>query len=256
MQTVATVPDFVDLARTLWGAERRTCEQFYDTELPGILDMVDFPRASPELKVLLADTLIRESTPHCGAYSGNGDVSWFLHCVGQEMGYVKGPFDGRRVLVIREALTLVAHAHFGLLKRLQTAGLCGGPNLTLGMGVAALAATNLPLHLEYLFRVKGNYLDQEGLLQQPAPGALRTLPRLRRMRVGDRVNQIQLAFALYLHGNADPLALRLARLDQDIKVGDRLARIRMPAMHGTLADASAEAWFYGLLVSMFYYSER
>jgi hypothetical protein len=252
MQTVATVPAFIDLARKLWGAERRTHEQLFDRELAQIQEMVDFNRASPELRVHLADTILRESTPGCGAYAENGDARWFLHGAGRQMNSEKGSFDGRRVPVIRAALMLLAHAHFGAFDPPETREQYGDLNLILGMGGAALAATYLLSQLEYLFRVKGTYLDQEGKIQQLIPASL---PELRGLQVGKRINQIQHAFALYLHGNTDLLALRLAQLDQAIKVGDRLKHIRPSAMHGTLADASAEGLFYGLLVSMFYFSE-
>lgn len=254
MQTVTTVPGFVDLAGKLWGAERRAYEQLFDPELARIQEMVDFTEASPELKVHLADTILRESTPNCGAYAENGDARWFLLSAGREMSFGRGPFDGRRVTVIRAAFMLLAHVHFGVFEPPVTREQYGDLNLIFGMGGAALASTYLLSQLEYLFRVKGTYLSQEGVLQKSVPPSL--LTELSGKRVGrDRINQIQHAFTLYQDGNADPLARRLAQLDQDIKVGERLKHIRSSAMHGPLGDASAEGLFYGLLVSMFYYSE-
>ena len=150
---------------------------------------------------------------------------------------------------------LLAHAHFGVFDPPETREQYGDLNVILGMGGAALAATYLLSQLEYLVRVKGAYLDEEGKLQQPVPASLSALSGLCGKGVGKRVNRIQRAFDLYLHGNTDALALRLARLDQDITVGDRLDRIRNPAMHGTLGDASAEGLFCGLMVSMFYYGK-
>jgi hypothetical protein len=252
MQTVATVPGFVDLCRKLWGGEHRTYAQLFEQNLARMDEMVDFNSASPELKIHLADMILRESTPVCGAYVENGDARWFLRCAGREFKSDNGPFDGRRVPVIRAAFMLLAHAHFGRFDPPETRAQYGDLNLVFGMGGAALAATYLLSQLEYLFRVKGAYLNKEGELLRPVPATLGTLSG---KPVGYRFNQLQHAFALYLHNNTHALAHRLSRLDQDIKVGDRLAHIRPKAMHGTLGDASSEGLFYGLLVSMFYYGE-
>lgn len=252
---VATVPAFIDLAKQVWGLERRSHAQLFDRKLVRIQEMVDYSSASLELKIFLAETILRESTPTCGAYAENGDARWFLRCAGREMNLEKGPFDLRRVQVIRSAIMLLVHAHFGVFDPPETREQYGDLNLILGDGGAALASTHLLSQLEYLFRVKSKFLDQDGKLLLSVPAALRTMPGFIGKKVGNRINQIQNAFTLYLEANFDPLAISLAQLDRDINVGNRLSRIRPHAMHGVLADTSSEGLFYGLLLSMFYYSE-
>lgn len=143
MEMVTTVPSFVDLAQKLWGAKCRTQEQLFDRELPLIQEMVNYDGASAELKVYLAEMILRESTPCCSSYAENGDQRWFLHCVGLEMSSGKGPFDERRVPAIRAAFMLLAHAHFGMFERPATKAQYGDLSLILGKGGAALASTYL-----------------------------------------------------------------------------------------------------------------
>lgn len=255
MESAVSVTDFVALARRHWNNERRTPQHPFDTQLPLIQEFVDFAKASPELKVHLAETILRESTPRCGAYSENGDARWFLHCAAREIQSAKGLFDGRRLPVIRAAFMLLAHAHFGMFDPPETRERYGDLNVIFGMGGSALASIYLLSQLEYVFRVKGAYLDEQGIIGQSIPSLLRNRPGFQGKNVGDRVNSIARAFDLYVHGNTDPLAQRLATLEEDVGVSDRLDRIRPLAMHGTLADASAEGLFYGLLLSMFLYSE-
>jgi hypothetical protein len=254
MHKAATIAEFKDLSCKLWGTESRTQAQLHEANLAAIEDMVDFDRAPQELRVHIADVILRVSTPSCGSCGDNGDARWFLHRVGRSMRSGKGPFDGRRVPVLQTALMLLSHFSFVRVTPSETLGLEGDLSLILGRGGAALASIYLLSQLEYLFRVKGDYLDYDGVLQKPVPAPLNG-PQGIRVNVGSRVNQIQHAFSLYLHGNNDPLAIRLAQLDKDIKVGDRLAHFRSPVMHGPLGDASVEGFFYGLLVSMFYNSE-
>jgi hypothetical protein len=252
MPAVVTVQDFEVLAQARWGAKRPERARLFDSSAATIQEMVDFNSVSPELRVHLAETIIRECTPRCGGCAENGDARWFLQSAARAMVRGTNSFDGRRLPAIRAGIMLIACARIGVPAPSGAREGAGDLSLILGMGGEALAAAYLLSQLEYLFRISGSYLDKHGVIQQPLPPALAELSR---KRVGERVNRIQHAFALYLHGNATALALRLSRLEADLDVGHRLKQIRDPVMHGPLGDASAEGLFYGLLVSMFYFSE-
>src|SRR5262249_583781 len=157
---------------TILTTERLWCCGLFGCGDSRVREMVDFVGASPELKVHLADTLLRESTPHCGASVANDDARWFLRSVGREMASGRGPFAGRRVRVMEAAFMLLAHAHFGRFDPPEAREQCGDLDLILGMGGAALASIYLLSQLEYLFRVKGTYLDREGILRQAIPAPL------------------------------------------------------------------------------------
>jgi hypothetical protein len=252
MGTVKTVADFVNLAKQQWGAERRTYKQLSDHSLSRIQDVVDYVAATPELKIHLAETIIRESTPNCGQTCENGDARWFLLCAAREMTQNSPLFDVRRLPVIRSALMLLALRDYGMFSRDRE---YEDLAILSGSGGAALAAKGLLAELEHLFRVKGSYLDSDGKLLKPVPPALAKLNGLKGKKVGQRVNQIQAAFTLYLDGNMTPLAVRLSQLERDIKISDQLELIRPPAMHGPLPDPSVEGLLYGMMVCMFFHSE-
>jgi hypothetical protein len=247
--------DFRSIALEMWGAEVRTGKQLFDRDLPLIQDRVDFGSASAELKVHLAETMIRESTHRCGAYEENGDPRWYLQSFAREMAVRNPVFDTRRMPALRAAILLLGHQHFGMFQPIEVRDQYGDLNAVFGMGGSAVASVYLLSQLEYLFRVKGNHISVDGKLTKLVPTALSAVQGLQRKHIGSPVNQIHLAFRLYLEGSADSLGRRLERLDQDVHIAARLSRIRSPTMHGTIGDSSGEGLFYGFLTAMFYYSE-
>lgn len=248
-----SVADFRLTAGEMWGAETRTQRQIFERGLPLIQDRVDFDRASDELKVHLAETMIRESTNICGSYSENGDPRWFFQHFARDMTSRHPVFDIRRTPPLQAAIMLLALQNFCIFQHEREQA--GDLALVFGMGGSGVAGLYLLSQLEYLFRVKSNYLDIEGKLTQSVPSALAAMNGLKNKQIGQRINQIHLAFLLYLDGSPDVLRQRLVGLEQDVQISARLSRIRSRAMHGTIGDPSGEGLFYALLVAMFYYSE-
>ena len=117
-----------------------------------------------------------------------------------------------------------------------------------------MAALYLLSQLEYFFRMRSRYLDAEGTVIRPVPAQLRVL--VPTANVGARISRIRDAFLMYVYRTPSPLARRLRLLERNLLVAQRLDQIRNPAMHGPLGDTSSEGRFYGLLLSMSYYSER
>ena len=109
-------------------------------------------------------------------------------------------------------------------------------------------------HLEYLFRVKGRYLNENGSIKVKLPKQLIEKASIRKEQ--KRINNIDQAFAIYLFRNRTILGKRLIILDKNIGITGRLKRIRNPVMHGELADASSEAMFFGLMTALFYYGSK
>ncbi len=123
----------------------------------------------------------------------------------------------------------------------------GDLNLIFGMGGSGLASLYILSQLEYLFRVNSSYLNADGTITNTLPPALTNVPGLKGKKVGQRVNQIQLALQLYLNSHSDNLSAALTQLDNDLSIADRLSNIRPSAMHGHLGDASSEGVFYALI---------
>ena len=114
MTTLTTIEGFQTRAQQEWGDVRRTHSQLFDRGLAQISDWVEFPNASSELKMHLAETILRESPPNRGAFVKNGDAHWFIYNFGHDISVIDPPFDGRRVPVMKSALMLLAYAHFNL----------------------------------------------------------------------------------------------------------------------------------------------
>lgn len=253
MTIVALVQDFNARAQHEWGDVRRTHSQLFDRDIAQIRDWVEFSNASPDLKVHLAETILRESTPRCGAISESGDARWFIHNFGHDISVIDPPFDGRRVPVMKAALMLLAYGPFNLFSSSEERAQNGDLNLVFGMGGSGLASLYILSQLEYLFRVNSTYLDADGTITKTIPAALATCPGLKSKKIGRRVNQIQLAFLLYLNAQPDTVSVTLSQLDNELSIADRLSHIRPSAMHGHLGDASSEGVFYALLLAMLFY---
>ena len=182
MTTIATVDEFNARAKHEWGDVRRTHSQLFDCNMPLISDLVEFPMTSRDLKVHLAETILRESTPRCGAISECGDARWFIHNFGHDMCVIDPPFDVRRVSVMKAALMLLAHVHFNLFSSEERAEI-GDLKLIFGMGGSGLASLYILSQLEYLFRVNSTYLDADGKINKDIPPALATAIGLKGKRL-------------------------------------------------------------------------
>ncbi len=253
MSVVASIQEFNSRAQHEWGDVRRTHSQLFEHDIAQIRDWVEFSSSTAELKMHLAETILRESTPHCGAISETGDARWFIHNFGHDLSVSDPPFDGRRVTVMRAALMLLAYAHFNLFATPEEREANGDLNLIFGMGGSGLASLYILSQLEYLFRINSSYLNADGTITNTLPPALSNVPGLKGKKVGQRVNQIHLALQLYLNSHSDNLSAALTQLDNDLSIADRLSHIRPSAMHGHLGDASSEGVFYALILAMLYY---
>ena len=116
-----------------------------------------------------------------------------------------------------------------------------------------MAAMYLLAQLEFLCRVKGQYLHKDGTKRRTIPQQLRKKAGLQSNH--GRVNRVHQAFVLYLYRNKTALAKRLRVLENKLGIAKRLKTIRDPVMHGELGDPAVEATFFALLIAMFYYAE-
>lgn len=189
-----------------------------------------------------------ESSPRIGGVAESGDVQWYLRNVAYDIRGFHGIFGDRRRQPLKAALLLTA------ISRFSSALPEGNDFDHILAGGGALAAVYLLSQLEYLFRMKSRYLNEDGTVVRKLPPTL-----LNELSVNgnlNRINQIKHAFKIYLFYNSAPLARRLSALEKQISISERLGYIRNPAMHGPLGDIAVESSFYGLLISMFYYAER
>ena len=233
-----------------WGAPLRSHKQVLAHGIPRIKDFVQFDQTSNVLKIHIAEKLLLESSPHVGSVTASVDVQWYLRNVAHDLQHDVGMVDYERVQPLKSALLLTVIAPPLLFMK------CPEDDLDLYLilnGGAAPAALYLLSQLEYLFRVKGQYLDKEGQAIRKIPPQLCRKAGLSMNQT--RISQIKQAFLIYLYRNPTPLAKRLGKLERRLKLSKRLARIRNPAMHGPLPDIAVEGRFYGFLISMFYYAE-
>lgn len=114
-----------------------------------------------------------------------------------------------------------------------------------------MAAMYLLAQLEFLCRVKGRYLNEDGTIKLTIPVKLGEKAKLKTNQ--KRVNRIEQAFCLYVYRNKTLAGKRLRMLDKKLSIAERLRKIRHPVMHGELPDPSVEAKFLGLLIAMLYY---
>jgi len=240
--------EFKQICLDNWGAySRTTFEQF--NNLPRIQDLIDFDQASDEVKAHIAHKIILESLSRRGVIFGANDIEWFLCNFARDLRSDHEILSGRRFVPIKTALMLSA-------KSPVVGDLAPQPddNSLIIAGGTAVAAVYLLSQLEYVFRMASRYLDGEGKVVISAPPQL--LGRMPNATLGRRVDRIEQAFELFLYRTATNAARILRDLEKQISVGLRLAATRNPAMHGFLGDTSTEGRFYGLILAIFYYSER
>jgi hypothetical protein len=128
-------------------------------------------------------------------------------------------------------------------------------DMILARGVAPASGHLLAL-IEFLFRTRSRYLNEDGRLIRIIPGQLQKKLELQKNKIGYRVNQVQQAFHLFVYRNTEEPASMFRDLQRRIKIDERLKLIRNPTMHGTLADPASEGPFYALVVALFYFTER
>jgi len=241
--------EFENWCKDSWGSKIRNVKKLMMGNTKQIRNNIDFDIVTQQVKLRMAEKLILESCSHIGAYASSGDDIWYIHNFTKELFGNCAGFDGRSTEPLKAALYLLAHIDYGRIspdKRSDFDHICAGGG--------AMVAMYLMAHLEYLFRVNGRYLKENGSLKISLPNQLRTKASIRRNQT--RINNIDQAFILYLYRNRTFLGKQLTMLDKRIGIASRLKEIRHPVMHGELADPSSEAMFFGLMNAMFYYGSH
>ncbi len=243
------IEEFEKVCKEKWGDSLKDKSKMSDESVPRIQDFVDFDNINNNLKIHIADKLIRNHTENIGSIFDDGDVIWYIRNFGEDIVWKKGLFDHRRLVAIKSATLLMAANLMKVPSDYSRRNLIDH----IIAGGQPLAAVYLLSQLEYLFRVKNRYLNEEGIITRKVPSQLaRKLNRS--TNVNDRISNIQDTFLMYLYRNSTPLGERLRKLNDDLDIHNRL-RLRHGAMHGPMGDISVEGYLYGLLIAMFYYNE-
>jgi hypothetical protein len=237
---------FENWCQGTWGATTRSPSQLLAGGTPQIQDHLDFDNVSHYLKAHIAEKLILESCSRIRSLVESGDVTWYICKFGREVQGGSIGFTGRRIQPLKAALLLTAHSQFS-----SALSVHAGDFDHILAGGQAMAAMYLLAQLEFVFRVKGRYLNEDGTIKHTIPVSLGKKVKLRAN--SRRVNRIEQAFCLYLYRNRTLAGKRLSALDRKVSIANRLRKIRHPVMHGELPDPSVEAKFMGLLVAMLYY---
>jgi len=247
------IAEFDSWCQAAWGTKARNHRKLLAPNTPQIREHVDFDKISPSLKSHIAKTLIIESCNRMGAFQESGDVTWYIHGFAREFQDDGRDFTGRRIQPPKAALFLLVHSRFSSALPRDSDDfdhiLAGG---------AAISATYLLAQLEFLFRGKGRYLNEDGTIKHAIPVRLCNEVGLRpnlKPNTSDRVNGIDQAFKLYLYRNRTLVGKHLRILQKKLGIGERLKKIRHPVMHGELPDPTVEARFFALLIAMFYYEK-
>ena len=238
--------DFDDWCRASWGMTVRDHGILLNGSTPQIRDYIDFNKASCFLKTHIAEKLILESCSHIGSFIESGDVTWYIHEFGLELEDDGVVFTGRRIQPLKAALLILANLKF------SSAFPIGCSDYDhIRTGGAALSAMYLLACLEFLFRKKGRYLNEDGTIRRRIPHKLQKTVKNKR-----RVNNIEQAFILYLYRNKSVPAKSLRELEKKLGIGNRLSKVRHPVMHGEWPDPAFEAMFFGLIIAIFYYGQK
>jgi hypothetical protein len=246
---VLNIEKFENWCKESWGTETRDEKKLFAGNTKQIRDNIDFSTTTNEVKLRIAEKLILESCSHVGSYASSGDDVWYIYNFAKELFNNYIGFNDRRTEPLKAALYLLSHIDYGRTspdKRSDFDHICAGGG--------AMVAMYLMAHSEYLFRVQGRYLNENGSTRVKLPKQLINKASIRTSQ--KRINNIDQAFTIYLYRNQTILGKRLIMLDKKIGITVRLKRIRNPVMHGELADASSEAMFFGLMTAMFYYGSK
>lgn len=244
--------EFERWCKESWGKPMRDNKLFFASGTPQIRQYADFENMDNSLKMHIAEKLIFESCSRVGAFVHSGDLPWYIYHFAKSLkGDVVGS-SGRVTLPLRAALLLIAYS--------SNAGFISPPNRSdfdhICADGTALSAMYLMARLENLFRIKSQYLNEDGTLKKSIPKQLRQILRRHGVnRIGNnwRCSRINQAFMIFLYRNRTILGKQLRIMNKKLCIADRLDKIRNPAMHGELEDPSSEAKFLSLLIAMFYY---
>jgi hypothetical protein len=247
------IVEFEKWCKKSWGRSKRDIELLFTANTPQIRHYKDFKDMKAPLKMHIAEKLIFESCSRVGAYIDTGDVRWYIHNFAKNLQGNRNiaGFGGRVTQPLIAALLLIACEQFSSAlpsDRSDFDHICAGG--------ASLSAMYLMARLENLFRIKSQYLNEDGTLKKGIPKQLRQLLKKYGVnRIGNnwRCNRINQSFMIFLYRNKTSLAKQLRLMDRKLKIANRLDYIRNPVMHGELEDPSSEARFLGLLIAMFYY---
>ncbi|HUV80793.1 MAG TPA: hypothetical protein VMW40_08260 [Candidatus Bathyarchaeia archaeon] len=234
-----------------WGKSERDINQLLDLNFPNIRDILNsqFCDLSPALKIHIAEKIIKESTSG-GSVIDSGDGIWYLRNFGNEIEWRRGIFDFNRLRPIQAAILLFSFSFIPVgiepefEKRKELDHIISGG--------APLATSYLVSQLEYIFRKKSRYLDEEGHILREIPDQL--LQKIGLNKTPRRINQINQEFLLFLYRNNDTIARKLKKLERKIKISERLKH-RHLILHGTYPDISSLGFLFSLVIAMFYYNE-
>jgi hypothetical protein len=239
---------FEQWCRQSWGKTLRNNKLLFASNTPQIRQYEGFENMKNSLKMHIAEKLIFESCRKMGVYIGSGDVKWYIYNFGKEFqGDVDG-FGGRITQPLKAALLLIAFEEFSSALPSDRSD-CDH----IFAGGAALSAMYLMSRLENLFRIKSQYLNEDGTLKKKIPEQLRKQIVVNNIGPRWRCNRISQSFKIFLYRNKNSLGKQLKIMDRKLRIADRLDKTRHPAMHGELKDPSSEARFLALLIAMFYY---
>ena len=227
----------------------RNSEIFFSPDTPQINHYIsDFNETSPSLKAHIAGKLIIESCSHFSSYKDSGDVSWYINCFARELCGDGIDFTGRRIQPLKAALFLLCHWDFSAACPSERSDIAH-----IYAGGGAMAAMYLLASLEFLFRRKGRYLNDEGTIKRTIPPEI--IEKTRLSPDSGRTNRIEEAFILYIYRNRTLAGRQLRTLGEKINLSERLAKIRNPIMHGELPDPGFEAMFLALIIAIIYYAD-
>lgn len=178
---------FENWCQSTWGATTRSASQLLASGTPQIQDHVDFDNVSHHLKAHIAEKLILESCSRIGSLVESGDVTWYICKFGREVQGGGIGFTGRRIQPLKAALLLTAYSQFSSALSVHASEfdhiLAGGQ---------AMAAMYLLAQLEFVCRVKGRYLNEDGTIKHTIPASLGKKVKLRTNP--KRVNRIEQGF--------------------------------------------------------------
>ena len=119
------------------------------------------------LKEHIAEKLIEESCRHIGTFQESGDVTWYILRFARELRDDSVDFSGRRIQPLKAALFLTAYSEFSCALSIDKDDFDH-----IRAGGAAMSSMYLLSQLEFLFRRKGRYLNDNGILKQGIPAQL------------------------------------------------------------------------------------
>jgi hypothetical protein len=250
------IEEFEQKCIQAWGKSERDINQLLDPNTPRIQDILNlqFEHLSPALKIHIAEKIIKESIMGSPVID-SGDGKWYLYNFGIEIEWERGIFDFKRLRPIQASILLFnfsfipAHIEPEFNRRNAIDHILhdGSP----------IATLYLVSQLEYIFRKKCRYLDDEGKIIRKIPDQLlrKIGSKRKNCKIGRRINQINQTFFLYLYRNNSIIARKLNKLEQKIPISKRLMH-RHKIAHGTYPDISAIGFLCSFIIAMFYYNEQ